>query len=112
MKTKKSESQSQEPLLSTFARKIGHAAGAVSKMTQELTETLSAAPKAVTAKRRDAAKVDSSTEPPRSRRRAKKGGSTSRKRNVKRNVNGTANKRSPANGKSRRSGRKPAKTTK
>jgi hypothetical protein len=108
MKTKKSESRSQEPLLSTFARKIGHAAGAVSKMTQELTETLSAAPKAVTAKRRDAAKVDSSTERPRSRRRAMKGASTTRKRNV----NGTANKRSPANGKSRRSGRKPAKTTK
>jgi hypothetical protein len=108
MKTKKRESRGPEPLLNTVARKIGHAAGAVSKMTQELTETLSAAPKAVTARLRHAAKADSSTERPRSRPRAKKGASTSRKRNVK----GAANKRSPANGKARRSGRKPAKTTK
>jgi hypothetical protein len=107
MKSKKSESRNHEPLLSTFARKIGHAAGAVSKMTQELTETLSAAPKAVKKMRVGVKAANSSTKRPRSHGRAKKSNSTSRKRNVK----GTANKRSQAISRSSRSGRKAAKTT-
>jgi hypothetical protein len=106
MKIKKSESGRHEPLLNAVARRIGHAAGAVSKMTQEFTETLSAAPKAITAKMRDQAKVGNPTERPQGRRRAKKDATTSHKRNVKR----IAKKRSPAVGKSRRSRRrKPAK---
>jgi hypothetical protein len=72
MKTKKSESGRHEPLLNAVARRIGHAAGAVSKMRQELTETLSAGPMAITAKMRDPAKMGNATERPQGRRRAKK----------------------------------------
>lgn len=106
-KIKKSELRSREPLLSTVARKIGRAAGTVSKMTQDLTETFSALPRAVTAKMHDAANADGSTKRRRSHGRAKKGASTSRKRNVKKNLN----KPSPAARKLRGRRSKPAGTS-
>jgi hypothetical protein len=46
-----------EPLLSTVALKLGHAAGTLAKATQELTENLSDIPENVTAKVRESARV-------------------------------------------------------
>jgi hypothetical protein len=43
----------QESLLNTVARKLGHAAGTLTKTTQELTEALSALPEKVSAKVRE-----------------------------------------------------------
>jgi hypothetical protein len=49
MATKKA-SPKQEPLLNAVARKLGHAAGTLTKVTQEFTENLSELPETVTAK--------------------------------------------------------------
>ncbi len=46
-----------EPLLSTVARKLGHAAGTVTKVTQELTENLSTLPVNVATKVRNATNI-------------------------------------------------------
>jgi hypothetical protein len=46
----------QEPLLNAVARKLGHAAGRLTQVTQELTENLAAIPKNLTAKVRESAK--------------------------------------------------------
>ena len=43
----------KEPLLNKVARKLGYAAGTLTKVTQELTENLSALPENVTTKVRD-----------------------------------------------------------
>jgi hypothetical protein len=45
----------QEPLLNTVARKLGQAAGTLTKVTQELTENLSTLPESVATKVRKAA---------------------------------------------------------
>jgi hypothetical protein len=45
----------QEPLLNTVARKLGQAAGTLTKVTQELTENLSTLPESVATKIRKAA---------------------------------------------------------
>jgi hypothetical protein len=47
----------QEPLLNTVARKLGHAAGTLTKVTQELTENLSALPENVATKVREATDI-------------------------------------------------------
>jgi len=47
----------REPLLAAVARKLGHAAGTLSKVTQELTESLSTLPETVTKKVRKAANM-------------------------------------------------------
>jgi hypothetical protein len=47
----------QEPLLSTVARKLGHAAGTLTKVTQELADNVSAVPETVAAKVREAARA-------------------------------------------------------
>jgi len=57
----------QEPLLSTVARKLGFAAGKLTQATQELTESLSALPKNVTAKVRAATHSSEPVERSRSR---------------------------------------------
>ena len=51
----------QQPLLNTVARKLGRAAGQLTKATQELTESLSALPGSITTKVRKAANVGAST---------------------------------------------------
>jgi hypothetical protein len=57
----------QEPLLNIVARKLGHAAGTLTKVTQELTENLSALPENVTAKVREAAHIGDSAKRSRAR---------------------------------------------
>jgi hypothetical protein len=43
--TAKKQSVNSEPLLSAVARKLGHAAGALTKVTQQLTSNISSLPK-------------------------------------------------------------------
>jgi hypothetical protein len=59
-----------EPLLNTVARKLGHAAGTVTKVTQELTENLSTLPANVATKVRNA--TNSGTHGERSRVRTRR----------------------------------------
>lgn len=47
----------KEPLLNTVARKLGHAAGALTKVTHDLTKNLSELPEAATTKARETAGV-------------------------------------------------------
>jgi|HubBroStandDraft_3_1064219.scaffolds.fasta_scaffold33872_4 hypothetical protein len=49
-----------EPLLTTVARKLGHAAGTLTKVTQEITENLSTLPKSAAMKPHQAAKSGAS----------------------------------------------------
>jgi|HubBroStandDraft_3_1064219.scaffolds.fasta_scaffold01013_11 hypothetical protein len=56
-----------EPLLNTVARKLGHAAGTLTKATHELTENLAALPATVSTSMREAA----SAAAPAERRRAR-----------------------------------------
>jgi hypothetical protein len=70
----KKRSVKQEPLLNTVARKLGHAAGRITNLTQELTENLSALPETVTTKVREAAKIGTPTERSRIRHRHAKTG--------------------------------------
>lgn len=67
----------REPLLNTVARKLGHAAGTLTKATQELTENLAAFPETVSKTVREAANAAASAERPRlraARTRPTKGG--------------------------------------
>src|SRR5580700_1324458 len=52
------QTKKQEPLLSTVARKLGHAAGTLSKATQELTQNLAVLPETLTTKLRGAADLE------------------------------------------------------
>jgi hypothetical protein len=71
MSTKK-RAVTQKPLLNTVARTLGHAAGTLSKVTQELADNLSAMPENIAAKVRHAAKGGESALSPRSRRHTRK----------------------------------------
>jgi len=53
----KKGSVKQEPLLNTVARKLGHAAGRLTKVTHKLTENFSSLPETVVAQVREAAHV-------------------------------------------------------
>jgi hypothetical protein len=66
--------QSSRPLLNTVARKLGHAAGQLTKVTQELTKNLSALPESVATKVHKAVNTGALPDRPRiqTRRRAKK----------------------------------------
>jgi len=83
--TSKKRPVTQDPLLTAVARKLGHAAGKLTKATQELTENISALPGTVTKKLRGAANVGTATKKARisSRRRKEKTGSAVRLRTVK-----------------------------
>ncbi len=48
----------QEPLLNTVARKLGHAAGTLTKATHELTQNLAVLPETLTTKLRGAAELE------------------------------------------------------
>jgi len=52
----KKRAVTQEPLLSTVARKLGHAAGTITHMTHEFADNVSAMPETVAAKVRQAVK--------------------------------------------------------
>src|SRR5271166_5301667 len=65
----KKRAVAQEPLLSTVARTLGHAAGTITKATHELADSVSAVPGSVAAKVRQAAKISKSEVSPRSRSR-------------------------------------------
>jgi hypothetical protein len=56
--TPRKRSLRKEPLLNNVARKLGHAAGTLTKVTQELTENLSSLPETVTMKVREATNFD------------------------------------------------------
>jgi hypothetical protein len=71
MPTKKRAAK-QKPLLNTVARTLGHAAGTLTKVTQEFADNLSAMPESIAAKVRHAAKIGESTVSPRRRRQARK----------------------------------------
>lgn len=74
----------REPLLNTVARKLGHAAGTLTKATQELTESLVAFPETVTRTVREVASAAPSAERPRLRaartHRMKRGAAVNKKR--------------------------------
>jgi hypothetical protein len=53
--TARKRKATREPLLNTVARKLGHAAGTLTKATQELTESLAAFPETVSTSVREAA---------------------------------------------------------
>jgi hypothetical protein len=65
--TARKRKATQEPLLSTVARKLGRAAGTLTKATQELSENLAALPGTVSARVREAA----SAAPPAARPRVR-----------------------------------------
>ena len=90
--TPKKQSAKEEPFLNTVARKLGHAAGALTHVAQGLTENLSALPKAVARKARPTAT---------SRRSKKKTTRANRTRSAK----GAATARTPARNKSPRRAR-------
>jgi hypothetical protein len=77
MATKKASAK-QEPLLNSVARKLGHAAGALSKATHELTGNLAELPGTITAKMQQIANAPTSAQHPR----------TPARRPTKRKING------------------------
>jgi hypothetical protein len=56
----KKQSIRHEPLLTTVARKLGQAAGTLTKVTHEITENLSTLPKSAAMKVHEATKVSTS----------------------------------------------------
>jgi hypothetical protein len=60
----------QEPLLNTVARKLGHAAGTFTRVTQDLRDDLTPLAENVTAKVREAANVAMPAKSPRARNRS------------------------------------------
>jgi hypothetical protein len=71
MPTKK-RAVKQKPLLNTVASTLGHAAGTLTKVTQEFADSLSAMPESIAAKVRRAAKIGESAVSPRGRRQGGK----------------------------------------
>ena len=97
--TAKKHSRKPEPLLNAMARKLGHAAGTIAKVTQEFTGNLSSLPDAVTAKMREAANIGTSAAPSSRTARPRRASSAGRKGKVKRTAR-RAVKRPPKRGKS------------
>jgi hypothetical protein len=97
----------QEPFLNTVARKLGQAAGTLTKVTQELTENLSTFPESVETKMRKAA--NSGTPGKRSRVRTRHPRKSTRPAAGRPETKGTATveKRRLPKKKSPRSKRKP-----
>ena len=97
----------QEPFLNTVARKLGQAAGTLTKVTQELTENLSTFPESVETKMRKAA--NSGTPGKRSRVRTRHPRKRTRRAAGRPKTKGTATmeKRRLPRDKSARSKRKP-----
>jgi len=94
--TSKKRPVTQDPLLTAVARKLGHAAGKLTKATQELTENISALPGTVTKKLRGAANAGTAKKKARisSRHSKKKAGGATRLRTAKA-MPGTERRTSP-----------------
>jgi hypothetical protein len=99
--TAKKHSRKQEPLLNAVARRLGHAAGTIAKVTQEFTGNLSSLPDTVTAKMREAVNIGTSAEPESRRARPRKTSSAGRKddKDKGKRTARRAVKRSPKSGK-------------
>jgi hypothetical protein len=103
----KKRNVTQEPLLNTVARKLGHAAGTLSKVTHELTENLSGLPENLATKVRDAGHISAPQErsripaqhPKRTIRRASQEPGTKRKVGVARRKSRSKSSRKPASAK-------------
>jgi hypothetical protein len=63
----KKRAVTHKPLLNTVARTLGHAAGTLTKVTQEFADNLSAMPENIAAKVRHAAKIGESAVSPQGR---------------------------------------------
>jgi hypothetical protein len=95
--TARKRKATREPLLSTVARKLGHAAGTITKATQELTENLAALPKTVTTRVRGSASAAVPARRSRSR--------TARGSQIKEGAAAVNRKRKAPKGKTSRHGR-------
>jgi hypothetical protein len=87
----------REPLLNTVARKLGHAAGTLTKATQELTENLATLPETVSTRMREVAGAAAPVERPRlraARARPMKGGAALKKK--RKSAEQKASRRRPA----------------
>lgn len=89
-------SASQEPLMNAIARKLGGAAGTITKATKELAENLSAIPENVLQKSKTVGKEAGSKRTARGRHATKKTRSTARALTAKR-VSTASRKASPGN---------------
>jgi hypothetical protein len=81
--TARKRKATREPLLNTVARKLGHAAGTLTRATQELTESLAALPETVSTSVREAASAATPPEPSRlraARTHRRKGGAAVNKK--------------------------------
>jgi|SRR5580692_4241953 hypothetical protein len=90
-----------EPLLNTVARKLGHAAGTLTKATHELTENLAALPATVSTSMREAASAAAPAERRRARGARMKGRAAVNKK--QKSPRGTPSRRRPAAQSRRRS---------
>jgi hypothetical protein len=105
----KKQSAKQEPFLNTVARKLGQAAGTLTKVTQELTDNLSTFPESVATKMRDAAKSSTPGKRPRVRTRHSRKKVRRAARTLKKKGAATAEKRKLPTEKSTRGKGKPIK---
>jgi hypothetical protein len=98
----------QEPLLNAVARKLGHAAGTLTKATHEFTETFSALPENLTTKVRNATTIgEARSRPPRLKKTIRRAASKVRAKNVAK-----VSKRKPGSTQSPRSAPKRAQSGK
>ena len=109
--TNKKRSLKHEPLLNNVARTLGHAAGTLTKVTQELTENLSALPETVSQKVREAAKLAKHTELPhvRTRHSGKKKAIHSARAKKAKVMASAKKRRSPKRNTSRKGPRRPVR---
>jgi len=107
----KKRSGEQEPLLNTAARKLGHAAGALTKATHELTENLSGLAETVTTRVRKASVMGTTAERPQPHARSPKKKTRKGLPTKKAKAAGRAKRQGPG-GKTRRGGAKIANTKK
>jgi len=108
--TAKKRATAQEPLLNTMARKLGMAAGSLTKATKELAENISALPESVTSKVREVAHSGKSAKPASTRARHPKKKSGTRTRKAAAKVSGRTAKRKSPKGKRAQGSRKSSKS--
>jgi len=101
----------QEPLLNTAARKLGHAAGTLTKATHQFTENLSGLVETVESKVRNAANMGSPRERSKSHVRSPKKKTRKSVRTKKAKKAGRVKRQGPG-GKTRRGGAKTANARK
>jgi hypothetical protein len=94
-----------EPFLNTVARKLGHAAGTLTNVAQELTQNLSTLPDAVSTKVREAARANKPTRRPQNKKKPRRAATTQKAKGA---TNATSKKRSTKPNR----GRRPSSTAK